>query len=100
VHDDTAGQFFADMCRQSDLGNSDIVSRAIAHYFRPERIRYFITSAIGFYISRGERRFKDQSYQNVTLDGAGQFRIRGAVHPINVLEPLLWLGHSLATTVD
>jgi hypothetical protein len=93
VHNDDAAAFFADLCLQSDLSNADLISSAISRYFEPDRVRYFITSAIGFYVSSGARRFLEQDYQNVAPDG----RIRGAVHPINVVEPLLWLGQSLAT---
>lgn len=96
VHDDSASDFFADLCLQSDLGNADLVSSAIDHYFRPDRIRYFITSAIGFHVSKGARRFREQDYQNVAPDG----KIRGAIHPINVAEPLLWLGQCLATATQ
>jgi energy-coupling factor transporter ATP-binding protein EcfA2 len=93
VNDDDAAAFFADLCLQSDLGNADLISSAISRYFEPDRVRYFITSAIGFCVSSGTRRFREQDYQNVAPDG----RIRGAIHPINILEPLLWLGQSLAT---
>lgn len=93
VPDEAATDFFADLCMQSDLGNADLVSKAIGHYFMPERVRYFITSAIGFYVSKSARRFREQDFQNVAPDG----RIRGAIHPINVVEPLLWLGQCLAS---
>ena len=94
VHDDAATEFFADLCMNSDLGNADLVSSTINHYFRPDRVRYFITSAIGFHLSRGARRFREQDYQNVAPDG----RIRGAIYPINVVEPLMWLCQQLAAS--
>ena len=91
VQDDSAAEFFAELCMQSDLGNADLVSSTINHYFQSDRVRYFITSAIGFYLSKGARRFREQDYQNVAPDG----RIRGAIHPINVVEPLMWLARQL-----
>lgn len=93
VDDDKASAFFADLCLQSDLGNADLVHSAIDHNFMADRVRYFITSAIGFYLSPGARRFREQDFQNVAPDG----RIRGAIHPINVVEPLLWLGQCVAS---
>jgi hypothetical protein len=95
VHDDSAAAFFAELCRVSDLGDADLVSGAIRQYFMPERVRYFITSAIGFYVAPGSSRFQEQDYQNAVPDSTGEMRIRGAVRPINVVEPLLWLGQRL-----
>jgi hypothetical protein len=94
VHDDFAATFFAELCRVSDLGDADLVSGAIRQYFMPERVRYFITSAIGFYVGKASR-FREQDYQNAVPDGSGEMRIRGAIRPINVVEPLLWLGQCL-----
>jgi hypothetical protein len=107
VHDADAERFFAELCRQSDLGNADLVSGALRQYFRPERIKFFITSAIGFYLDRQAARFTDQDYQNTVPvppdqrtrpvgDGRPELILRGPIHPINVVEPLVWLGRSLA----
>jgi hypothetical protein len=95
VHDDSAERFFTDLCRVSDMGNADLVLGAVRHFFVPSRVRYFITSAIGFYIGNATR-FREQDYQNAVPDSTGEPRIRGPIHPINVVEPLLWLGRRLA----
>jgi hypothetical protein len=96
VHDESAAAFFTELCRVSDLGDADLVSGAIRQYFMPERVRYFITSAIGFYVGPRANRFQEQDYQNAAPDSTGEMRIRGAIRPINVVEPLLWLGQRLA----
>lgn len=98
VHENSAADFFAELCRASDVGNADLVSGAISHFFRPERVKYFITSAIGFYVGGGASRFREHDYQNAVRENDGSFRIRGPIHPINVVEPLLWLGNCLAAT--
>ena len=95
VHDDSAARFFTELCRVSDMGNADLVSGAIQKYFMPDRVRYFITSAIGFYVGRATR-FREHDYQNAVRDSTGEVRIRGAIYPINVVEPLLWLGQCVA----
>ena len=33
---------------------------------------------------------------NTVRQQDGDFQIRGAIHPINVVEPLIWLGQSLS----
>lgn len=33
---------------------------------------------------------------NIVRQQGRDFQIRGAIHPINVVEPLVWLGQSLA----
>jgi hypothetical protein len=94
VHDDSAAPFFDDLCHASNGGNADLIPGAIRKFFMAERVRYFAISAIGFHTGRGSR-FWEHDYQNVVRDENGEFRIRGAIHPINVVEPLLWLGQRL-----
>jgi energy-coupling factor transporter ATP-binding protein EcfA2 len=96
VSDDSAEQFFAELCRGTDVGNADLVSGAIRQFFMPDRVKYFITSAIGFYVGSATR-FREQDYQNAVPDSDGVVRIRGPIFPINVVEPLLWLGRSLTS---
>jgi hypothetical protein len=66
----------------------------VRQYFYPDRIKYFITSAIGFY-RHDEGQFRVDDYQNTVQEADGLVRIRGSIHPINVVEPLLWLGQQL-----
>jgi hypothetical protein len=98
VKADDAAAFFADLCRNSRVGNANLVASALPRYFNADHIQYFITSAIGFNLSEGATRFQDQDPLNVTTDGNGELRIRGPIYPINVVEPLLWLGQCLART--
>ena len=95
VHDDDAESFFRDFCSRSPSSDADLLCGALAKFFHPERIRYFVTSAVGFY-SR-EDRFRDDDYQNAVDQGDGTVKIRGKIYPINVLEPVLWLGQSITT---
>ena len=96
VPDELAEKFFADLVRQSERGNADLVAMALRKFFEPDRVRFFITSAIGFYKSRQSARFQEADFMNTVRQADGTYQIRGAVHPINVVEPLVWLGQSLA----
>lgn len=96
VADELAEQFFTDLVLESDVGNADLVPNALRRYFYPERVRFFVTSAIGFYMSRKASRFQEQNFMNTVPQSDGTSLIRGAIHPINVVEPLIWLGKSLA----
>jgi hypothetical protein len=90
VHDDDAEIFFKELCGNSAVGDADLICSALTRYFQPERIRYFVTSAIGFY--RNGARFRDDDYRNIVDQSGGSYEIRGQIHPINVLQPMLWLG--------
>ncbi|HET7012631.1 MAG TPA: hypothetical protein VFI65_01900 [Streptosporangiaceae bacterium] len=100
VSDDDARELYQQLCKVSLSGTADLALNTVEDYFRPERIRYFVTSAIGFYMDRGRRQVDLSDYQNVIEDpsqlpaqqGGQSARIRGQVHPINVLEPILWAG--------
>lgn len=96
VPDELAEQFFVDLVRASERGNADLVPNALRRYFQPDRVRFFVTSAIGFYLSRRATRFQEQDFVNTVPRPGGDPQIRGAIHPINVVEPLMWLGKSLA----
>ena len=72
--------------------------------FHPDRIRYFVTSAIGFR-QQPERdsatdlqtEFDPDNYAN-TYQVEGRPKIRGPITPINVLEPLLSLQQRISGT--
>lgn len=103
VRDDEARDLFLKLCEASGTGNAEMVINALEQYFRPDRIKYFVTSAIGFYLNPRRRYFDDEDWQNVlpddgrvdldgNLDRKGKpARIRGGVYPINVVEPVIWL---------
>jgi hypothetical protein len=96
VREEEAEQFFAELCREGSRGDADLVRNALHRYFEPDRVRFFVTSAIGFYLGKKSTRFQEQDFQNAVQEPSGEFRIRGPIHPINVVEPLVWLGRSLA----
>jgi hypothetical protein len=95
VKDERAERFFADMVQGSQRGNADLVRSALRHFFEADRVKFFVTSAIGFHLDRSVGRFQESDFSNVE-DPGGNPRIRGPIYPINVIEPLMWLGQRLA----
>jgi hypothetical protein len=99
VHEDLAEMFFEELCRADQVSNSDAVRREIRQHFAPERTRYFVTSAVGFYLDPDTGRFDEDDYSNLVKrshpDGSATMHLKGKVHPINVLEPIMWLVRSL-----
>ncbi|MGJ6964287.1 hypothetical protein ACSDR0_20475 [Streptosporangium sp. G11] len=110
VANEDAKELFQQLCRVSASGNADMVLNAIGRFFREDRIRYFVTSSIGFYVGPRNKLFDMDDYQNlvptVSESSDGQpasetkynteLRIRGEVRPINVMEPMLWLGQRIS----
>ncbi len=68
------------------------VHDSIQRYFHRDRVNYFATSSVGFYLPPGASQFRRANFRNVVLDDDKNSVIRGEIHPINVLEPLLWVG--------
>jgi hypothetical protein len=99
VADGDARGFFSMLCSVSKTDTARLAMNILERFFYPERIRYFITSAIGFYVDRRIGVFNVDDYINTIGDGPGKLKIRGAIHPINVAEPLIWLGGRLTTDV-
>ena len=96
VPDDLAREFFTEICRASRSDNSSLLPGLLARAFYPDRIRFFATSAIGFYINPRTESYDPGDFQNLVPGGMG-IRIRGPVRPINVVEPLLWLSRHIAS---
>ncbi|MET9064826.1 hypothetical protein ACWDR1_00960 [Streptosporangium sandarakinum] len=97
VAGDDARELFHELCQVSATGSADMVLKTLDQYFHPDRIRFFATSSIGFYVDRRARRFDWDDFQNMLPGEADEdSRIRGQLHPINVVEPMLWLGQRLA----
>jgi hypothetical protein len=96
VSDALAERFFVDMVKESQRGNADLVRNALRHFFERDRVKFFVTSAIGFHLDRQLGMFQEDEFSNVVDQGGGNPRIRGPVYPINVIEPLMWLGERLA----
>lgn len=81
----------------SKSGNGEAVPRLLERTFYPDRISYYVTSAIGFMVNKRTRQFDPRDTENVYQTAAGQALIRGPVHPINVVEPILWITRQLMT---
>jgi hypothetical protein len=95
VHDDEAEQFMREMLAGAPASDVELVLGALRQYFYAERIRYFVTSAVGFFVGPSAE-FREDDFQNVVPVEDGMSGIRGQLHPINVAEPLLWLGERIA----
>jgi hypothetical protein len=91
VHEDDAETFFREFCRRSPKSEAEMICSALGGFFRPERVRFFVSSAIGFNLGQSSR-FRDDDDPQNTVDGPNGPTIRGRIYPINVLEPILWLG--------
>jgi hypothetical protein len=91
VAEEDARLLFGRLCDAN--GDGTMVRQTLESYFRPDRIRYFVTSAVGFHVNPDTGVFDPDDPQNLLPDpkGNGGNRVRGAVRPINVVEPLLWL---------
>jgi hypothetical protein len=83
---DDARELFAHLCEVSASGNGGMPLSVIDRFFHPQRVRFFATSTIGFHIGSGQMTFEPKDFQNIVPTEHGD-RIRGAIQPINVLEP-------------
>jgi hypothetical protein len=97
VADEDARDFFIELCKVHPDGDAELVINLLEQKFRPDRIKYFITSAVGFYVDGRTGRFNPEDYQNHLPDPTVIYdaKIRGQIRPINVVEPLLWLTDKL-----
>ncbi|RFS82240.1 hypothetical protein D0T12_28825 [Actinomadura spongiicola] len=97
----TAREYFDLLCEEQrpdtalgDTNSTRQLRNVIRQYFSPQRTRFFLTSAVGFRVDPRTRRFLPTAPENVSyqeFDGkVGQW-ILGTAHPVNVLEPLMWL---------
>jgi hypothetical protein len=92
-----ARDLFMKLSTVSGSGNAEMVINSLERYFDPRRIQYFVTSAIGFYVAQGGKYDADDPRNVLPSDeidprsGQVKPRIRGPVHPINIIEPVFWL---------
>jgi len=94
VPEERVRDFFRLLCREAWDYNAEMILDLIEANFHADRIRYFVTSAVGMYIDeRG--RFDPDDFLNVIHNPNGKLTIRGDIRPINVMEPVLWLGRML-----
>jgi hypothetical protein len=96
VDETDAQALFQALGEISRSGNGDAVPRLLERYFFPERIKYYVTSAVGFMVNKRTRRFDPRDTENVYRTASGAPLVRGPVHPINVVEPVLWIVRQLA----
>ena len=98
VAEDDARELLGCLCEVSRSGNADLVVNTLLAHFLPSRVKFFVTSSIGFYVDPGSDGFDFDDYQNVPtcMPAEGEVCIRGVVRPINVMEPVLWLARKLA----
>jgi double-GTPase-like protein len=99
VPEEYAAEFFNRLIRLSRSDNAGLILPLLEQTFHKERVRFFVTSAIGFYLDPSIGVFDPDDYQN-HIPGVPPEpdRIRGAIYPINVIEPVLWLGRNVART--
>ena len=108
VRDEDAERFFHELCSgkfwgkryERGLESAEYVRDQIMHIFHPDRIRYFVTSSIGFWMEppfgdRDSAWFDSDDFDNFN-QREGKVIIRGKVRPINVLEPLISLQQRIA----
>ena len=96
VHDSDARALMHRLCKLSRSGTGQAVPQLLERYFHGDRIKYFVTSSVGFMVSKRTRRFDPQDTENVYRIESGEALIRGPVNPINVVEPILWLVEQIA----
>jgi hypothetical protein len=94
VPDEDAEEFFARLIRRSRADDASLILPLLKQTFYEDRVKFFITSAIGFYVDPSMGLFDPDDYQNHVRGKPD--RIRGGVRPINVVEPILWLGKNMA----
>ena len=97
VPDDDGRKFFERLVTLSKSDSADLVLPLLEQTFNEERIKFFVTSAIGFFVDSRYGVFDPDDYQNhiprETKDDLDY--IRGGIRPINVIEPVLWLGRNV-----
>jgi hypothetical protein len=98
VAEDDAEELFAALSEVSHSGTADLMMNTLRQHFLHRRLKVFVTSSIGFYVDQRTGIFDPEDYQNEVPDETepGGTRVRGAVHPINVAEPMIWLARQLS----
>jgi hypothetical protein len=95
---DYAQEFFERLIKMSKSDDASLILPLLKSTFHEDRIKFFVTSSIGFYIDPVTGMFDLDDYQN-HISGKPD-RIRGGVYPINVVEPVLWLGRIVAKAAE
>jgi hypothetical protein len=97
VHEADARNLFHALGEVSKSGDGGAVPRLFERHFHPERISYFVTSAVGFMVNKRTKRFDPRDTANVYRTASKEPLVRGPVHPINVVEPVLWIVRQLTS---
>ena len=102
VPDEYAAELFSRLSRLSKGHNADFIVPMLRQTFREDRIKFFVTSAIGFYVDPDYGVFDPDDYQNhISREIAGGLdQIRGGIYPINVIEPVLWLARNVLRAAE
>jgi GTPase SAR1 family protein len=92
------GKFWSSRHEQGDR-SARFVRNELRNAFDPRKIEYFVTSSIGFWKppgwSGGTSDFNPDDFSNYRRAGGDRPSIRGAISPVNVLEPLIRLQQRL-----
>lgn len=101
VHELDARKLLVSLASVSGSGDGEMLVNALDQYFHADRVRFFATSAVGFYVDPQSKKFDIDNPQNLVkgaagMAQAGDSRIRGPVRPINIVEPVLWLSEQIS----
>jgi hypothetical protein len=99
VHSNDARKLLNSLAQVSGSGDGELAVNALRTHFYPQRVEYFVTSAVGFYVDPRTKKFDFDDPQNLVKDRAGNTksaRIRGPVRPINIVEPVMWLSERIS----
>jgi hypothetical protein len=110
VRDEHAAHFFDAVCAGDFWADRDEAGEASAQFVRsqlravfdPSRVRYYVTSSIGFRQPPGWKpnaaastQFDPEGFSNYLERPDGSAAILGPIRPINVLEPLVSLSQRI-----
>jgi hypothetical protein len=106
VPDEHAERFFDAICTgdfwperyEDNRERARLVRQCLCNSFEPDRIKYYVTSSIGFAEKDPSAPFDGDRFQANYIEGSEneESKIVGDVHPINVLEPLIRLQQRIA----
>jgi hypothetical protein len=99
VHNHDARKLMNSLALVSGSGDGEMIVNALNTHFHPDRVQYFVTSAVGLYVDPQTKKFDIDDPQNLVKNSAGMAKsahIRGPVRPINIVEPVLWLSDHIS----
>jgi hypothetical protein len=94
-----ARRYFNDLCAAGDGGTASFVQGAIRGTFNPNRVEYYATSSIGFWVGPSGR-FDPNDFANMRVVDGSNPTIRGNVVPMNVIEPFLHMATKIKLERD